>query len=927
MTPERWQQIQTLLGAALERAPEERPSYVEGACGNDTELLHEVESLLKQASAGSGFLSTPAFDIATQPASHPRLSLVGRVIGPFSIKRRLDSGGMGDVYLADDAALRRLVAVKALREFGPPTPEARERLLREARHAAALNHPNIATIFHVLDAVDAETPPLMVMEYVEGETIAERLRRGPLPLDQALRFTRDVADALAAAHALDIVHRDLKPANLRVNQQERIKVLDFGLARQLAPAVDTSTMTVARITHSAPAHRIAGTPGYAAPEQALGLAVGRPADIFGLGVVLYEMLTGRRPFPGDELYASGVGIMAMPTPRVADVIRGIPPFVDALLGRMLAKDPDARPSAQEIVEALSPVTSTNVVIQERLAPSRRAMSVAALATIVALAAGGSFAWWRTSRAPAAADRPVIAVLPLTNLSGDSAKDYLGVGIAETLTTSLARVPHLSVVSRTGLADARRNADVQTIARDVGATLVLQGSVQQSGDRLRVSAKLLRPDGSVAWAGDADAPASDLFSLETRLAASIISGLPIPVAAAAQQTAVAPATGNREALEAYWQGLAFLDRQDRSSVSQAIASLEKATQLDSHFAAPYGALGEAYRLQYRDLGDKAAIDKASAAIERGLAIDPEHVEVRISLATLYMETGRAPAAAAEFREIIRRHPENDEAHSRLAAALARMGKPDEALVEYQTAVALRPQYWRNHQALAGFLLNQKRMPEAIQEFTRVIEIRPDDANAYLQRGAAFGLIGNNQRARADFEQSNRLMPNPSTYSNLGVLAFEEHRYVDAAQAFAAAIRQRPNRAMYHRNLGDAYLKLNRVSDARAEYATAVALTEDALRVNATDATTLSQLALYEAKAGRAKEARQHADQAVALDSANADVLFRKGVTLTLVGDTEAAVNALRLAVEHGYGVQQLRTEDDLARLAGVPAFQQLVNGSR
>ncbi len=922
MTPERWQQVQALLGAALERPVGERSSYVAGACAADDDLRREVDSLLRQASAGSGFLSTPAFDIDLDRAPQP--SLVGRVIGSFTIRQQLASGGMGDVYLADDAGLRRTVAVKALREYGPPTPEGRERLLREARAAAALNHPNIATIFHVLDKIDAATPPLMVMEYVEGETLAERLRRGPLPLEEALRLTREVADALAVAHSRGIVHRDLKPANLRVNQQGRIKVLDFGLARQLAPAIDTGTMTVERTVHSIAPHRIAGTPGYASPEQTLGLTIAPPTDIFSLGVVLFEMLTGHRPFPGDDLGATGMAIMAMPTPKPSDFVRGIPPFVETLVGRMLAKEPAARPTAQEVVDVLGAVAPTGAAtVDASRAPARRIASTAAVAIVVSLASAGGAAWWRSTRPPSPADRPAIAVLPLDNLSGDRSKDYLGVGIAETLTTSLAKLPTISVISRTTLSDRTRGADVRTIARDVGATMVLQGSVQQSGDRLRVSAKLLRPDGSVVWAGDADAGMSELFALETRLAASVIAALPIDVRRAEQQGALTPPTNNRDALQIYWQGLAFLDRGDLRNLALAISSFERATMLDSQFAAAFAALGDAYQQLYARSGETSLIPKATAAIERGLAIDPGRTEVRMSLGAVYTFTGRPADAIDEFRKIIADHPDNDEAHRRLAVVLDSIGKPEEALREYQLATTLRPEYWRNQQALGFFFYTQKRLHEAVAAFTRVIAIR-QNSNAYLQRGSALQALGDRAAARADYEKAIALdADNAAAYSNLGFVYYENKQYGDAAAAFAAAIKLRPKRAAYHRNLGDAYLKLNKKDQATTEFLAAISLTNDAIGVNATDANALSQLALYEAKIGRASDARRHSDDAVKRNGASPEVLFRRGVALALIGDTQGAVSALRNAVNHGYNVDQIRTEDDLTGIASDAEFRKLI----
>jgi serine/threonine-protein kinase len=256
-------------------------------------------------------------------------------------------------------------------------------------------------------------------------------------------------------------------------------------------------------------------------------------------------------------------------------------------------------------------------------------------------------------------------------------------------------------------------------------------------------------------------------------------------------------------------------------------------------------------------------------------------------------------------------------------LEESGNAKEALFEYQAAATLRPEYWRNHQALGLFFYNQKRLPEAINAFTRVIEIRPDDANAYLQRGSALQALGQTTRAHADYDRSIALEPNAPAYSNLGFLDYAQGRYADAVQAFAAAIKLRPKRAVYHRNLGDAYLKLKRDDEARAAYLTAITLTQDALIVNPNDATALSQLAVYEAKVGRSSDARRHADEAVARNASSPEVLFRRGVALALSGDDGAAVSALKDAVDHGYSVELLRSEDDLARLANVPGFRQLV----
>src|SRR5262245_8544969 len=256
---------------------------------------------------------------------------------------------MGEVYLAEDTQLRRPVALKALYDDGVITPEGRQRLLREARAVAALNHPNIAVIYDLIDVTgDAGTPPHIVMEYVAGETLSDRLRRGPLPVAEALRIGKDVADALAATHKQGIIHRDLKPANLQLAADGRVKVLDFGLARKVAPATETTSLTPHRAPMSSADLRIAGTPGYMSPEQALGRPIGTPTDVFSLGVVLFEMLTGHRPHPGDALPPESLAIITT-TIRVRDREPEVASAIGELVTRMLAMDPAKRPSAADVV--------------------------------------------------------------------------------------------------------------------------------------------------------------------------------------------------------------------------------------------------------------------------------------------------------------------------------------------------------------------------------------------------------------------------------------------------------------------------------------------------------------------------------------------------------------------------------------------------
>jgi serine/threonine protein kinase len=368
MTPERWHQVQEVLHQALVLPPVDREGFVASVCADDRDLQSDVDSLLAQVSSAPDLLTTT--EMATTRRVVPALSLIGligRQLGPYAIKSRLGIGGMGQVYLAEDTRLHRLVAVKALHQNGAVGPQSRERLLREARAVAALNDPHIAAIYDIVERADAPgEPPYIVMEYVEGETLSDRLRRGALPLTDALRIGREIALALATAHKHGVVHRDLKPANLRLTSDGHVKVLDFGLARIISAPPDADTRP---LDSTGPlAQPTAGTPGYMSPEQALGRSPRPATDIFSLGIVLFQMIAGRRPFAGGHFLAAAESIMTTPTPRLSESVPGVPPAVETLVAQMLDKDPSERPTADRVAAELERAWQPLVAVRSSNGP-------------------------------------------------------------------------------------------------------------------------------------------------------------------------------------------------------------------------------------------------------------------------------------------------------------------------------------------------------------------------------------------------------------------------------------------------------------------------------------------------------------------------------------------------------------------------------
>jgi len=916
-----------LLQTALELPADERPRYLASACAGDTDLLTEVESLLAQASQGSGFLSTPAD--APAGAKPGRESLVGRRLGRYTVQKRLGSGGMGEVYLAEDTQLRRPVALKALYDDGVITPEGRQRLLREARAVAALNHPNIAVIYDLIDVTgDAGTPPHIVMEYVAGETLSDRLRRGPLPVAEALRIGKDVADALAATHKQGIIHRDLKPANLQLAADGRVKVLDFGLARKVAPATETTSLTPHRAPMSSADLRIAGTPGYMSPEQALGRPIGTPTDVFSLGVVLFEMLTGHRPHPGDALPPESLAIITT-TIRVRDREPEVASAIGELVTRMLAMDPAKRPSAADVVTqigALLQPDSRNDAAPATGARHRWLPYQVGATVLAVILAAGLTRWW-TSHGPEPRRRPSVAIMSLANLSGDPSKGYLATGVAETLTMALSKMPGLIVLSHDEVREVMgAGRDVLKLARDLDVSFVVDGSVQQSGERLRITLRVIRPDGTVAWSDAYEDDAANVFALQRTMAEDIVRQLQGGAARTTDLTV--PSTSSVDALTAYWQGRTLLDGAASDADFRATAaSFRKAIAIDPSYALGYAGLADTLWQQYLVTHDAALPRQALDAGLTALRIDASQPATRVAVATVYQGQGQYDAAADQLRRALDLQPSNDDAHRILGRVLFAQGNSEEAIKELQQAIEYRPRRWMNYNALGELYYRMRRLPDAAATLQRALEMAPNDARTLASLGAVYAEMGEYARAIDVLDRSIRITPTGLALTNLATAYYRLERFADAVTAYERALSVAPNSALLHGNLGDAYLRVNRKADATREFTAARDLALAALKVNDKDARTMSRVAVFEAKIGLKQDAAAHAAQAVALAPRDPEAQYKQAVVAALNGNRDLAFRALGTALALGYKAEDARADYDLASIKESPEFTALVNNRR
>jgi len=527
--------------------------------------------------------------------------------------------------------------------------------------------------------------------------------------------------------------------------------------------------------------------------------------------------------------------------------------------------------------------------------------------------------------PGASAPPVVAVLPLANVSGDPSRDFIAAGIAESLISSLASLPSVTVLSRASVTEARGRVKDQTaLTKDLGATYLVEGSVQESAGTLRVSLSLVRPDRSVAWGDSVEGKFEGIFELQSRLASVLTNALVVRVSASERERITAQPTASPEALAAYWQGKALLERSDlKGNAEASIAAFQRAQQIDQRFALAYAGLGQAYRRKYLETKDPVWAQRAIDAATDALRLEPQSPEVRYVLAITLAGSGRANEAIEELHRALAMQPNYEDARRQLGLVLAEQGQIDAAVIEFQKAIALRPNAPSGYGTMGFALLQASRYKEAAEVLEQMIRLAPDNFSGYQQLGTAYQYLNDNDRALENYRKAIALRQSAPAFSNIGTLLLQRGDFAGAVDAYRQAIAIRPNAATTHRNLGDALSRLGRTDEAKRSYLEAIRLFETDLKLNPNDARTMILLAVVCQKAGMAAAARGHVRQALNLLPDSADVLYRAATVEALAGNTAAALERLQQALSHGYSPTFAKADDDLASLRSNERFKSLL----
>jgi serine/threonine protein kinase/Flp pilus assembly protein TadD len=633
--------------------------------------------------------------------------MIGKTLSHFKVLDQIGEGGMGAVYVAEDQNLGRRVALKILREEMASNPDRLERFRREAQAVAALNHPNIVTIHSIEEAPEGH---FITMELVEGKGLDKMVSGDGMSTERMLEITEPLVKALVAAHERGITHRDLKPANIMVTADGLVKILDFGLAKlQAAPDSDMhEDLPTQALTQVG---TVVGTIPYMSPEQVQGLAVDHRTDIFSLGVILYEMATGHRPFAGSNSAEVASAILRDTPGAIGETRPDLPGQLGSIINRCLEKEPELRyQSAADILTALTKVGES--------VSSRQASS-----------------------------GPSLAVLPFVNMSPDKDQDYFCEGLAEDIINALDVIEDLRVASRSSSFRFKGSeADVREVGRRLGVSTVLEGSVRKAGNQVRIGVQLVNvDDGYKLWGDRYDRELKDVFAIQDEIAQKIVEALQVKLTPKAEKKAEKAAPEDVQAYDYYLKGRKFFYEFRAKGFELARQMFSRAIVIDNNYARAYAGVADCCSTLYTYYdSSEENLQEADTASRKAVELDPENAEAHSARGLALSLKGKFEESAAEFEKAIEINPKLYEAHYFYARSLFGQGKNEEAVREFQLACEVNPEDYQAPFFLAQTYLSlgqrayaAANLRKAVEAVRKHLAFNADDARAhYLGAG---GLV--------------------------------------------------------------------------------------------------------------------------------------------------------------------------------------------
>jgi serine/threonine-protein kinase len=872
-------------------------------------------------------------------------ALVGQTVGPYRIESKRGEGGMGIVYRALDTRLGRPVAIKVLTAKALADPQNKRRLVQEAKAASTLNHPGICVIYEVGETEDGR--PFIAMEYVEGEALDAKISGCPLDNAQIVDVGLQVADALDAAHAKGIIHRDIKPANIVVTPRGQVKVLDFGLAKVMPVHLQSQQSEVATqlITRFG---LLMGTVPYMSPEQAQGRGLDQRADIFSLGVVIYEMTTGRRPFSGANPIETIDQISHSQPQAIARFNYDAPGELVRIILKCLEKKPGQRyQSAKEMVVDFQRLKRQLVFgpAGERREGYRRSITQRVRSylnrwlIILGLCLGLYFTGlYRTKRnvpepIPPLPTEKHLVVLPFKNLGTEPASQYFCSGLMQVVASKLGQLGAVHgalYVVPAGEVYERGITDVTKAQRAFGVNLAVTGTVQRSGERVSVALSLVQAMNlkNLSTLKIEDRLAN-ISAFQDGLALRLAEMLGIEVNSPVRETLHRGDTTMSGPFEAYVQARGYLlSYTDPEKIDQAVRLFERALQQDPGYALAWSGLGEAYWRKYARTKRVQWLEQAVRNCKRAVELDRQLPSLHVTLGLVQTDNHKYEEAAEEFRTALELDSSCPDAYFGLGQAFAAWGKPKEAESIYQSAIYVWPNNWRGYLCLGRFYRQEGQYEAAITQFRRVVDLTPENYLGYFSMGGAYILLERLADARRMLERSLELEPNYVAYSNLGAISFREAQYSDSGRMFEKALQLQDQDYRIWGNLAAAYSWApGERGQAKSIYQHAAQMAEEKRKMNTQDSEVISDLAGYYSVLGERAKALPLIRQMLVLAPDNSEIIFRAGQIYERLGERDLALSWIKKSLEGGYPRAKIERDPWLRELCADKRFRQLPGGGR
>jgi serine/threonine protein kinase/tetratricopeptide (TPR) repeat protein len=821
MADANWQKVREVFDAALQQQPEERQNYVNTACGDDEQLLTEVESLFSSHDKSDEFLETPAVaHVADMIESSPKGLASGTRFGRYEVIRQIGIGGMGEVYLAKDQQLDRCVAIKILNEEFSRDESNLKRFVREAKAASALNHPNILVIHEIGESQDTH---YIVSEFIEGRTLRKVLTESQMDLAEVLNVAIQIAGALTAAHEAHLVHRDIKPENLMVRPDGYVKVLDFGLAKlseRGAIATGSSGSKDETRMHNTQPGLILGTVNYMSPEQAKGELVDERTDIFSLGVVLYEMIEGRAPFAANSMSETLANLINIEPPPITRSTATVLDELKSIVAKTLRKNKDERyqsmkdvltdlkdleidvrpkrslPSDENgrmaktietvyqsatIGDVAMPRTTSSVeyLVSEIKRHKRIALSLAA-GVVVAVATIAYFSY--RQRSGEVIDS--VAVLPFVNVSANPNTEYLSDGISDSIINRLSRLPNLKVIPFNRVLRYKKPLDAQVVGLELNVRAVLMGTLTQQGDILAISAQLVDVrDNRRLWERQYRGKPSDILSMQEEIARETSEKLRLSLTGEEKKQLAKQNTENTDAWHFYSLGNYYYRQNTKEGFEKSIQNFEEATKLDPKYALAYAGLARTHQFMgSRGFSPPKEIQpKVELAALKALQLDDTLAEAHVSLGASKFIIYDWVGAEKEIKRGLELDPNSPLANESYAAYLRTVKGATEGIPYAIRALELASNPDRGEGAFPYFIARQ--YDKAIEVYRKTLEKNPDDAHAHILLGEAYVAKGLPEEGLAETQRGMAL-----DAPNLDQTPGRWDRYPLLAYAYAAAGRR-------------------------------------------------------------------------------------------------------------------------------------------